>query len=230
VVAARVLVIEDSRKMGGLLKRGLEEEGYQVVVALNGDDGVWTATTGGADAIVLDIGLPDIDGFEVCQRIRAGGSSAPIIMLTARDAVHDRVRRLDAGADDYLSKPFAFAELAARLRALVRRGSGATAGVLRVGDLLLDPRSHEVQRRGVNIDLTPREFALLEFLMSNPGEVLSRSTIIENVWDWAYAGASNVVDVYVKYLREKIDRPFGTDSIQAIRGAGYKLRVNTSLT
>ena len=219
-----MLVIEDSLKMAGLLKRGLEEEGYAVDVASTGEVGVWMATERELDAVVLDVMLPDVDGFEVCRRIRTHGQWAPVLMLTARNAVTDRVRGLDVGADDYLTKPFAFSELAARLRALVRRGAVERPTVLTVGDLTLDPATRQVRRGDAPIELTPKEFALLEFLMRHPGEVLSRMRLIEQVWDWAYEGGSNVVDVFVKYLRDKIDRPFGTDSIEAIRGAGYRLR------
>ena len=224
MIAARVLVIEDSVKMAGLLKRGLEEEGYAVDVSATGADGVWMAAERPIDAIVLDVMLPDVDGFEVCRRIRAAGQWAPVLMLTARDAIQDRVLGLDVGGDDYLTKPFAFTELAARLRALVRRGAQKRPTVLVVGDLALDPATRDVRRGDVPIDLTPKEFALLEFFMRHTGEVLSRMRVIEHVWDWAYDGGSNVVDVYVKYLREKIDRPFGADSIQTVRGAGYRLR------
>ncbi len=220
----RVLVIEDSVKMAGLLKRGLEEEGYVVDMAPTGEEGVSIAQESPADAIVLDVMLPDVDGFEVCRRIREAGQWAPVLMLTARGTVEDRVRGLDVGADDYLIKPFAFSELAARLRALVRRGGRERPTVLTVGDLSLDPATRAVRRGGTSIELTPKEFALLEFFMRHPGEVLSRTRLIEHIWDWAYEGGSNVVDVYVKYVREKVDRPFGLQSIQTIRGAGYRLR------
>jgi two-component system OmpR family response regulator len=220
----RVLVIEDSVKMAGLLKRGLEEEGYAVDVAMTGEEGIWMASERPVDAVVLDVMLPDLDGFEVCGRIRKAGQWAPVLMLTARSALDDRVRGLDAGADDYLTKPFAFAELAARVRALVRRGAVERPTVLSAGDLSLDPATREVRRGEARIELTPKEFALLDFFLRHPDEVLSRMRLIEHVWDWAYEGGSNVVDVYVKYLREKIDRPFGTDSIETIRGVGYRLR------
>jgi two-component system OmpR family response regulator len=222
--AVRVLVVEDEVKMAGLLKRGLEEEGYAVDAAANGRDAIWLATENPYDAVVLDLMLPDVDGFEVCRRIREAGRWSPVLMLTARDAVEDRVKGLDAGADDYLTKPFAFAELVARLRALLRRGAGERPPVLRVGDLALDPSTHQVFRGDTSVELTAKEFALLEYLMRHPGEVLSRTRLIEHVWDFAYDGDSNVVDVYVRYLREKIDRPFGRDSIQTVRGAGYRLR------
>ncbi len=220
----RVLVIEDSVKMAGLLKRGLEEEGYAVDVATTGEDGVWMASERPVDAIVLDVMLPDLDGFEVCGRIRKAGQWAPVLMLTARSGVGDRVHGLDVGADDYLTKPFAFTELAARLRALVRRGATERPTLLAVGDLVLDPATRQVRRGATRINLTPKEFSLLEYFMRHPGDVLSRMRLIEHVWDWAYDGGSNVVDVYVKYVREKIDRPFGSDSIETVRGAGYRLR------
>jgi two-component system OmpR family response regulator len=224
VFVMRVLVIEDSVKMAGLLKRGLEEEGYAVDVAATGADGISMAAERSVDVVVLDVMLPDVDGFEVCGRIRKAGQWAPVLMLTARDDVGDRVRGLDVGADDYLTKPFAFAELAARLRALVRRGASERPTVLEAGGLLLDPATREVRRGETPIQLTPKEFSLLEFLMRHPNEVLSRMRLIEHVWDWAYEGGSNVVDVYVRYLREKIDRPFGTRTIETVRGIGYLLR------
>ena len=219
----RVLVVEDSPKTASLLKRGLEEEGYAVDVAASGKDAVWMAAEYPNDAIVLDVGLPDLDGFEVCRQIRQGGTWSPILMLTALDAVHDRVRGLDVGADDYLTKPFAFTELTARLRALIRRGTAERPAVLVAGDLTLDPSTRVVRRGDVGIDLTAKEFSLLEFFLRHPGEVLTRMRLIEHVWDFAYDGGSNVVDVYVKYLREKIDRPFGANSIRTVRGAGYRL-------
>ena len=218
-----MLVVEDSEKMAGLLKRGLEEEGYAVDVASNGTDAVWMATESAQDAIVLDVVLPDMDGFEVCRLIRGGNGWAPILMLTARDAVEDRVRGLDVGADDYLTKPFSFSELAARLRALIRRGAAERPPVVVVEDLTLDPATHAVRRGGTPIALSAKEFALLEFFMRHAGEVLSRTRLLEHVWDFSYEGGSNVVDVYVKYLREKIDRPFGVRSIETIRGAGYRM-------
>ena len=220
----RLLVVEDDVKMAGLLKRGLEEEGYAVDLAATGLDAVWAGTENPYDAIVLDVMLPDRDGFDVCRQLRAAGRWAPVVMLTARDAVVDRVAGLDAGADDYLTKPFSFSELFARLRALVRRGAGERPAVLVTGDLALDPASRRVTRRGVPIELTAREFALLEYFIRRPGEVLTRSRILEHVWDFGYDGDSNVVDVYVRYLREKVDRPFGRDTIETVRGSGYRLR------
>ena len=220
----RVLVVEDSVKMASLLKRGLEEEGYAVDVTTTGEDAVWMATQNAIDAVVLDVLLPDLDGFEVCRRIREAGTWSPVLMLTARHGVEDRVKGLDVGADDYLTKPFAFIELAARLRALIRRGVGERPAILTVGDLIMDPATRVVRRGDATIDLTAKEFSLLEYFMRHPGEVLSRMQLIEHVWDFAYDGGSNVVDVYVKYLREKIDRPFGIRSIETVRGAGYRLR------
>ena len=220
----RLLVVEDEVKMAGLLKRGLEEEGYAVDVLRTGKDALWAAAENAYDAIVLDVMLPDVNGFDVCRQLRAAGKWAPVVMLTARTAVTDRVAGLDAGADDYLTKPFSFSELLARLRALVRRGAGERPAILRVGDLALDPASHRVTRGGVVVELTAKELGLLEYFLRRPGEVLTRSQIIEHVWDFGYDGDSNVVDVYVRYLREKIDRPFRRDTIETIRGSGYRLR------
>ena len=220
----RVLVVEDSVKMAAVLKRGLEEEGYAVDVARTGEDGLWMAVENPNDVIVLDVRLPDMDGFEVCRRLRERGQWVPVIMLTARDAVPDRVRGLDAGADDYLTKPFSFSELAARTRALLRRGASERPARLTVGDLTLDPAALTARRGEVAIDLSAKEFALLEYFMRHPGEVVSRTRLIEHVWDFAYDGGSNIVDVYVRYLREKIDRPFGVRSLETVRGSGYRLR------
>jgi two-component system OmpR family response regulator len=220
----RVLVVEDELKMAGLLQRGLREEGYAVDVAGTGADAIWAATENPCDAIVLDVMLPDIDGFEVCRRLRATGVWAPVLMLTARDGVPDRVDGLDAGADDYLTKPFSFSELFARLRALLRRAVAERPSALRTGDLVLDPATRRVNRGETPVDLTAKEFALLEYLMRRAGEVLTRTQLIEHVWDFGYDGDSNVVDVYVGYLRQKIDRPFGRASIETVRGSGYRLR------
>jgi two-component system OmpR family response regulator len=223
----RILVVEDGLKMAGLLRRGLEEEGYAVDVVRTGSDAVWAGTENPYDAIVLDLMLPDLDGFEVCRRLRRADRWAPIIMLTARDSLVDRVSGLDAGADDYLTKPFAFSELLARLRALIRRGPGERPAVLRVGGLALDPAAHRVTRGSAAVDLTAKEFALLEFLMRRPGQVLTRTQILEHVWDFGFEGDSNVVDVYIRYLREKVDRPFGLETIETVRGSGYRLREAT---
>jgi two-component system OmpR family response regulator len=223
----RILVVEDSEKMLGLVRRGLEEEGFAVDVARDGDEAIWFASENPYDAIVLDVtlgGSAAIDGFEVCRRLRGAERWAPVLMLTARDAVEDRVHGLDVGADDYLTKPFAFDELVARVRALIRRGVEPRPTILRAGDLSLDPAAHLVLRRGRTIELTSKEFALLEFLMRHAGEVLSRSILIEHVWDFAHDGDSNLIDVHIRNLRMKIDRPFGLDSIDTIRGVGYRLR------
>ena len=220
----RVLIVEDEAKMAGLIGRGLREDGMAVDLAGNGEDAVWMAGATGYDAIVLDVLLPGIDGFEVCRRLRDDGVDAPVLMLTARDAVEDRVRGLDTGADDYLTKPFSLAELAARLRALTRRGPIERAPVLEAGDLRLDPAAHRAWRGETEIALSAREFAMLETLMRHAGQVLDRLQLLDHVWDGGYENRSNVIDVYVRYLREKVDRPFAVESIETIRGAGYRLR------
>jgi two-component system OmpR family response regulator len=220
----RVLVIEDEVRMARLVKRALEEEGHAVDVAGTGPDGLWMATENPYAAIVLDVMLPGFDGFELCRRLRAAGIWVPVLMLTARDEIGDRVRGLDAGADDYLVKPFSLLELAARLRALTRRDDRRRPAVLAEGDLKLDPASKRAWRAGTEIELSPKEFSLLEFFLRNPGTVLTRSQIIEAVWDFAYDGTSNVVDQYVKYLRRKVDTPFGRHDLQTVRGMGYRLR------
>jgi len=220
----RVLVVEDDVKMAGLIRRGLVEEGLSADIALTGDDALWMAAATEYDAIVLDVMLPGTDGFTVCRRLREDGRWSPVIMLTARDAVEDRVSGLDAGADDYLTKPFSFAELLARLRALARRPPLERPTVLEVGDLRLDPATRRVWRAETEIGLSAKEFALLETFMRRPGQVLSRYQLLEHCWDYAYENRSNVVDVYVRYVREKIDRPFGVSSIETVRGAGYRLR------
>jgi two-component system, OmpR family, response regulator len=220
----RVLVVEDETRMASLLKRALEEEGHAVDVAGAGADGLWLATENPYGAIVLDVMLPDFDGFELCRRIRGNGQWVPVIMLTARDSVGDRVRGLDAGADDYLVKPFSLAELAARLRALARRDDRPRPVVLAEGDLSLDPAAKRAWRAGTELHLSPKEFSLLELFLRHPGDVLTRSRIIEAVWDFAYDGGSNVVDQYVNYLRRKIDTPFGRHDIETVRGMGYRLR------
>jgi two-component system, OmpR family, response regulator len=222
--AMRVLIIEDQPKMLDLLRRGLQQEGYAVDTTATGNEGVWMGSENPYDAIILDLMLPDMEGREVCRALRHKGQWAPLIILTALDAVSDRVGGLDAGADDFLTKPFSFAELFARLRALLRRGAPERPAVLTVGDLTLDPAAHVVTRRGIPVELTAKEFTLLECFMRHPGQVLSRSRLIDHAWDFAYEGDSNVVDVYVRYLREKIDRPFGAATLQTIRGAGYRLR------
>ena len=219
-----VLVVEDDLKMAGLLRRGLEHEGYAVDVVGTGEDALWAADELALDAIVLDAMIPEPDGFEVCRRLRRTGHWMPVLILTARDSVSDRVAGLDAGADDYLVKPFAFDELFARLRALLRRDPAERPTVLQVEDLCLDPASKVVTRAGTEIELSAKEFALLELFMRHPDEVLSRTQILDHVWDFAYSGTSNVVDVYVRYLRQKIDRPFDRETIETVRGHGYRLR------
>jgi two-component system OmpR family response regulator len=223
----RVLIVEDEPKLARLIRSGLEERGFTVDVAGAGEDALWMAGSTPYEAIVLDIMLPGIDGFETCRRLRDDEVWTPIVMLTARDAIADRVGGLDGGADDYLTKPFAFPELEARLRALARRGGGPRPAVLRADGLTLDPAARSVERDGEPIELSPTEFAMLEAFMRRPGIVLSRLQLLELVWDNAYENRSNVVDVYVRYLRTKIDEPFGTDSIETIRGTGYRLRAAT---
>jgi two-component system, OmpR family, response regulator len=220
----RILIVEDDVKMASLMRRGLREEGMAADVAERGEDAVWIAGSTDYDAVVLDVMLPGIDGFETCRRLREDGVWAPIIMLTARDTIEDRVQGLDQGADDYLVKPFSLAELLARLRALARRGPVERPAVLEVGDLRLDPASLQAWRGDKEIQLSPKEFALMETFMRRPGEVLSQFQLLEHAWDYNYENRSNVVEVYVRYLREKIDRPFGVESLETVRGAGYRLR------
>jgi two-component system OmpR family response regulator len=221
-----VLIVEDEIKLASLLRRGLREEGLAVDVAIKGEDAIWMASATEYDAVVLDVMLPGIDGFEACRRLRAEGVASPVLMLTARDAIEDRVQGLDNGADDYLVKPFSFAELLARLRALARRGPIDRPTVLTAGDLTLDPATRRVVRGDTDIGLSSKEFALLEAFMRRPGEVLDRFALIETAWSSEYENRSNVVDVYVRYLREKVDRPFGVESIETVRGAGYRLRAD----
>ena len=216
----RLLVVDDAARLVSILARRLREEGYAVDAAGTGADAVAAATTTPYDAIVLDVRLPDMDGFEVCRRLRAAGRWSPVLMLTARDGVEDRVHGLDAGADDYLTKPFAFPELFARVRALVRRGGNERPAVLAAGDLVLDPAAHTLERAGVRLELTAREFALLEYFMRHPGVALGRTRLTEHVWDGAYRGDSNIVDVYVRGLREKI----GQAAVETVRGVGYRFR------
>ena len=210
--------------MAGLLRRALKEEGHAVDVAADGPQGLWLATENEYGAIVLDVMLPGMDGFQLCRRLRESGAWAPVLMLTARDGVTDRVRGLDAGADDYLVKPFSLLELAARLRALARRNGRGRPPVLAEGDLRLDPASKQAWRDGTELHLSPKEYSLLEFFLRHPGQVLTRSAIIEAVWDFAYDGGSNIVDQYVNYLRRKIDAPFGRRDLETVRGMGYRLR------
>ncbi len=210
--------------MADLLRRGLAEEGFAVDLAASGEDGLWYARENDYDVILLDVILPGIDGFAVLEHLRTAGRWAPVLLLTARDGVGDRVKGLDLGADDYLTKPFAFPELLARLRALLRRGTRERPAVLAVGDLTLDPAAHAVRRGATSIALTAKEFALLECFMRQPEQVLSKRDLIEHTWDFAFDADSNVVEVYVGYLRQKIDRPFGRRSLETVRGAGYRLR------
>jgi two-component system, OmpR family, response regulator len=219
-VSVRILIVEDEAKLAALLRRGLREEGLAADVAPTGDDAVWMAGATQYDAIVLDVMLPGVDGFGVCRRLRKGGVWAPVLMLTARDDVEDRVTGLDAGADDYLTKPFSFAELLARLRALARRPSGERPAVLEVGDLRLDPATRRVWRGEAEVRLSAKEFSLLEAFMRRPGEVLSRFYLLEHCWDSGYENRSNVVDVHVRALRAKV----GRESLETVRGVGYRLR------
>ncbi|MDQ1732108.1 MAG: two-component system, OmpR family, response regulator [Pseudonocardiales bacterium] len=219
----RILVAEDDVRMASMLRRGLTEDGYSVDVVSDGRDAIWQATEHHYDAIVLDLMLPLADGFEVCRTLREADRWAPVLLLTARSDVADRVRGLDSGADDYLAKPFSFSELSARLRALMRRGARPRPAVLSVDSLSLDPATHLAWRGDQQLELSPKEFALLELFLRHPGEMLTRTRILEHVWDMAYDGASNVVDQYVAYLRRKIDRPFAVAQLETIRGGGYRL-------
>ena len=220
----RALIVEDHLKMASLIRRGLRKEGMAADVAGNGEDALGRAQATEYDAIILDLMLPGIDGFEVCRRLREAGVWTPILMLTARDAVRDRVTGLDSGADDYLTKPFSYAELLARLRALVRRGPMERPVELRAGDLRLDPASRRVWRGETEVQLTAKEFAILEMFMRRPGKVLSRFQILEHAWDYDYENRSNIVESYIRLLRRKVDQPFGVESIETVRGAGYRLR------
>jgi two-component system OmpR family response regulator len=222
----RILVVEDDGNVAGAIKRGLEAEGFAVDVARSGDDGLWRATEDAYDAILLDIMLPGLNGYEVCARLRESGNWAPILMLTAKDGELDEARALDTGADDFLSKPFSYVVLVARLRALLRRGRHERPCVLEAGDLRLDPATHRVWRAETPIELTPRQFSLLEFLLRRAGEVLSKIEILNHVWDFAFDGDPNIVEVYVGQLRRRIDEPFGRNSLQTVRLVGYRLDPN----
>ncbi|TML94375.1 MAG: response regulator transcription factor [Actinobacteria bacterium] len=222
----RVLVVEDDPKLAGLLRRSLREHGNAADVAREGEEALWMARAHPYDAIVLDVMLPGIDGFATCAALREADVWAPVLMLTARDAIEDRVCGLDAGADDYLVKPFSLAELLARLRALVRRGPSARPAVLEVGDLRLDPATRLAWRGTTELALSAKEFSLLEVFMRRPGQVLSRLELLEHAWDMGYENRSNVITVYIRLLRRKIDRPFGRDSLETVQGAGYRLRRN----
>ena len=220
----RVLVVDDEPKLAALVARALREEGHAADLASNGTDALWMAQAAPYDAIVLDVMLPGIDGFEVLRGLREREVWTPVLMLTARDAVIDRVDGLDAGADDYLTKPFSFDELLARLRAIARRGAIERPTVIQVGDLRLDPAGRRAWRGDVELWLTAREFTILELFMRRPGQVLTRLQLLEGAWDMAFESRSNIVDVYMRYLREKIDRPFGRASLETVRGVGYRLR------
>jgi two-component system, OmpR family, response regulator len=219
----RVLVVEDKAKLGTLLSRGMRKAGHSADVAATGEEAVWMAASTPYDAVVLDVMLPGMDGFETCRRLRSEDVWAPVLMLTARDSVDDRVAGLDSGADDYLTKPFSFRELLARLRALVRRGTRERPAVLEAADLRLDPAARRVWRGAAEISLTQKEFALLEALMRHRGEVLSRLELLESAWDSAYENRSNIVDAYIRRLRGKVDRPFGVRTLETVRGSGYRL-------
>ena len=219
----RVLVVEDEKRLAAGLRKGLEAEGFAVDVALDGADGLWMAREHAYDAIVLDIMLPGINGYKICATLRQDGVWTPILMLTAKGGEWDEVEALDTGADDYLTKPFAYAVLVARLRALLRRGARERPVVLEAGDLRLDPAARRAWRGEVEVELTPRELALVEFLLHRRGEVVSKREILQHVWDYDFEGDPNIVEVYVWHLRNKLDRPFGRDTIQTIRGSGYRL-------
>jgi DNA-binding response OmpR family regulator len=219
----RVLVVEDERRLARAVKVGLEAEGFAVDVAHDGTDGLWLAREHPFDAIVLDLMLPGVNGFKVCATLREEGNWTPILMLTAKDGEWDQVEGLDTGADDYLTKPFSFPVLVARLRAVVRRGAVERPTVLQVGDLRLDPAARRAWRGDDELSLTAREHALLSFLMRHPGDVVSKTQILDAVWDINFDGDPNIVEVYVRHLRNKIDRPFGREAIETLRGAGYRL-------
>lgn len=222
----RLLVVEDETRLAEGLKRGLEAEGFAVDVAATGTDGLWLARENRYSVILLDIMLPGMNGYLVCRALREADDWTPVLMLTAKDGDWDQVEALDTGADDYLTKPFSFAVLVARVRALIRRGAAPRPAVLSAGDLELDPATRAVRRGDTAVDLTAREFAVLEFLMRRAGEVVSKREILEGVWDFDFDGDPNIVEVYVRHLRNKVDRPFGREGIQTMRGAGYRLAVD----
>jgi DNA-binding response OmpR family regulator len=219
----RILLVEDDKRLAAALKRGLEEEGYAVDVALDGREGEWLATENAYDALVLDVMLPELGGDELCSRRREAGDWTPILMLTARAGPEQEARALDSGADDFLTKPFSYMVLLARLRALLRRGRQERPVVLVAGDLRLDPANHRAWRGDTSVALTPRQFSVLEFLMRRAGEVVSKATILEHVWDFSYGGDPNIVEVYVRQLRTRIDEPFGRSALQTVRLVGYRL-------
>jgi DNA-binding response OmpR family regulator len=220
---SRILLVEDDQRLAQTIKRGLEAEGFAVDLGFNGVDGQWMAEEGAYDLVILDIMLPERDGYEVCAELRAAGRWVPILMLTARDGARDEVRSLETGADDYLAKPFSFAVLVARIRALLRRPPARRRPELHVGDLVLDPAARRCHRGGIEVELTSREFAVLELLMRNAGDVVPKLDILDKVWDFAFDGDPNIIEVYVRRLRRKVDEPFGARSIETVRGAGYRL-------
>jgi DNA-binding response OmpR family regulator len=221
--SVRVLLVDDDEHLTRALKRGLEGEGFAVDVAADGEEGLWHSREAPYDVVVLDVMLPGLDGLELCARLRADGVWTPVLMLTARDGADDEAHALDTGADDFLAKPFSFLVLLARLRALMRRAGGERPATLRAGDLALDPAAHEVRRGDALVELTPRQFALLELLLRRAGDVLSKKEILEHVWDFAYEGDPNIVEVYVGQLRRRIDAPFGRQALRTVRGVGYQL-------
>ncbi len=222
----RILVVEDERTVASALRRGLHAEGYDVDIAENGEDGLWRAQEGSYDAILLDVMLPKLNGYKVCKTLRDEGNWTPVLMLTAKDGEYDVAEGLDTGADDYLTKPFSFVVLTARLRALLRRGAGGSGQdgtAFQAGDLTLDPARHSCDRAGTRIDLTAREFSILSYMVRRCGQVVTKSEILDNVWDYDFEGDPNIVEVYVRRLRLKIDEPFGTRTIHTVRGVGYRL-------
>ena len=219
----RVLVVEDEKRLAAGLKKGLEAEGFAADIALNGTEGLWMARENPYDAIVLDIMLPGMNGYQVCSTLREEQVWTPILMLTAKDGEFDEAEALDTGADDYVTKPFSFIVLVARLRALIRRGAGERPAILEAGDLGFDPGSRRVWRAGADVELTAREMALLEFLLRRKGEVVSKSAILEHVWDYDFEGDPNIVEVYIRHLRNKLDRPFDRHALETVRGVGYRL-------
>ena len=219
----RVLVVEDERRLAAALKRGLEAEGFATDVALDGTDGLWLATENDYDGIILDIMLPGVNGFQICDRLRKAGDWTPILMLTAKDGEYDQAEALDGGADGYLVKPFSYVVLVAQLRAVMRRGRPARPAELALGDLRLDPSTRRCRRGRTELELTPKEFSLLEYLLRRPGEVVSKTELLDHVWDFAFDGDHNVVEVHISALRRKVDQPFDRRSIETVRGAGYRL-------
>ncbi len=219
----RVLIVEDEKKVAAAVRRGLEAEGFAVDVALTGTDGLWMASENAYDIVVLDIMLPGMNGYKVCENLREAGNWTPILMLTAKDGEYDHAEALDTGADDFLTKPFSFVVLLARVRALLRRSGRSQPVAHTAGDLIVDPLTHRCTRGDVDVALTAREFAVLEFLMRRAGEVVSKSEILDNVWDFAFEGDPNIVEVYIRHLRKKLDEPFDRQLIETIRGAGYRL-------